>query len=336
MNNREITEQIEQDTLSKHSCKAINSRGRKFSEKQCDIRTAFQRDRDRIIHSKAFRRLKHKTQVFLSPEGDHYRTRLTHTLEVSQISRTIARALRLNEDLTEAIALGHDLGHTPFGHCGEQVLRRIHVGGFKHNEQSLRVVEKLEKRGNREGSLNLTYEVKDGILNHTGDLKPSTLEGQIVRLSDRIAYINHDIDDAIRAQVLKMESLPSDCTNILGATHKGRINTMIRDVIKQSFDKDTILMSDEIQYHTNKLRDFMFEHVYFNKQAKKEEEKAHNIIIQLYVFFCNNPDKLPKEIYDEIQISNNVDEKVKDYIAGMSDRYAVNKYLEVFVPKFWV
>lgn len=336
MNIREITQQIEKDTLSKHSCKSTDSKGRKFPEKQCDIRTVFQRDRDRIIHSKAFRRLKHKTQVFLSPEGDHYRTRLTHTLEVAQISRTIARALRLNEDLTEAIALGHDLGHTPFGHCGEQVLNRIHTGGFKHNEQSLRVVEKLEKKSHRKGSLNLTYEVKDGILNHTGKNIPETLEGQIVRLSDRIAYINHDIDDAIRARVLKRDSLPKDSTKVLGETHKERINTMIRDVIKQSTDKDTILMSDEIYYQTNKLRDFMFENVYFNKQAKKEEDKAHNIIIQLYVFFCNNPSKLPKEIYDEIEITNNVDEKVKDYIAGMSDRYAVNKYLEIFVPKFWV
>lgn len=336
MNIREITEQIEKDTLSKHSCKSIDSKGRGLPEKQCDIRTVFQRDRDRIIHSKAFRRLKHKTQVFLSPEGDHYRTRLTHTLEVAQISRTIARALRLNEDLTEAIALGHDLGHTPFGHCGEQVLNRIHAGGFKHNHQSLRVVEQLEKRGYKKASLNLTWEVKDGILNHTGENLPSTLEGQIVRLSDRIAYINHDIDDAIRARVLKADSLPKDDIKVLGDTHKERINTMIRDVIKQSTDNDKILMSDEIYYHTNRLRDFMFQNVYFNKKAKKEENKVHNIIIHLYDFFCKNPNKLPNEIYDGVESTNNVDEKVKDYIAGMSDRYAVNKYLDIFVPKFWV
>jgi len=336
MNIREITERIEKDTLSDYSCKSCDSRGRKVYEKKCDIRTDFQRDRDRIIHSKSFRRLKHKTQVFLSPEGDHYRTRLTHTLEVAQISRTIARALRLNEDLTEAIALGHDLGHTPFGHCGEYVLDRIHKGGFKHNEQSLRVVEQLEKKGDKEDGLNLTYEVKDGILNHTGGKIPATLEGQIVKISDRIAYINHDIDDAIRAKVLDIDSIPSDCTRVLGATHRDRINTMIRDVIRESFDRDTIWMSEEIYYHTNKLRDFMFDHVYLNKEAKKEEIKAQNIIIQLYDFFCKNPNKLPVEIYDEIKITNKIEEKVKDYIAGMSDRYAINKYLEIFVPKFWV
>ncbi|WP_432664606.1 deoxyguanosinetriphosphate triphosphohydrolase [Wukongibacter baidiensis] len=336
MDIREISERIELDTLSEYSSKSCNSRGRKFPEKKCDVRTDFQRDRDRIIHSKAFRRLKHKTQVFLSPEGDHYRTRLTHTLEVAQISRTIARALRLNEDLTEAIALGHDLGHTPFGHCGENVLNLIHKGGFKHNEQSLRVVEKLEKRGYKEGGLNLTYEVKDGILNHTGEKVPSTLEGQIVKLSDRIAYINHDIDDAIRAKVLDISSLPRDCTKVLGHTHGDRINTMIRDVIGESFSKDTIMMSDQVHYSTKKLRDFMFENVYLNKEAKKEEEKAQNIILQLYSYFCKNPNKLPQEIYNTIVDSDEVEENVKDYIAGMSDRYAINKYLELFVPKFWV
>lgn len=335
MNIREITEKNEQNTLSKYGCKSMNSRGRLFAQKKCDIRTEFQRDRDRIIHSKAFRRLKHKTQVFLSPEGDHYRTRLTHTLEVAQISRTIARALRLNEDLTEAIALGHDLGHTPFGHCGEHVLDEIHEGGFEHNRQSLRVVEKLEKRTYKQGGLNLTYEVKDGILNHTGEALPYTLEGQVVKISDRIAYINHDIDDAIRAMVLKKDSIPKDCSKILGSNHRDRINTMIRDVIKESFEKDIILMSDEIHYYTEKLRDFMFEYVYLNKEAKKEEDKAQNIIIELYNYFCKNPYKLPKEIYEEIKTENKVREKVKDYIAGMSDRYAINKYLEIFVPRFW-
>ncbi len=336
MNMKEITENIEQNTLSDYACKSSNSRGRKLTEKKCDIRTDFQRDRDRIIHSKAFRRLKHKTQVFLSPEGDHYRTRLTHTLEVAQISRTIARALRLNEDLTEAIALGHDLGHTPFGHCGEYVLHRIHKGGFKHNEQSLRVVEILEKRKYKEGGLNLTYEVKDGILNHTGENTPLTLEGEIVKLSDRIAYINHDIDDAIRAMVLKKDCLPDDCNKVLGFTHRDRINKMIRDVIENSRDKNAIMMSDEIDYYTNKLRDFMFEQVYLNKEAKKEEDKAQNIVKELYRFLCENPHKLPKEVYDEIRDIDRVEEHVKDYIAGMSDRYAVNKYVEIFVPKFWV
>lgn len=336
MNIREITESIEENTLSNRASKSNNIKGRKLPEKKCDIRTDFQRDRDRIIHSKAFRRLKHKTQVFLSPEGDHYRTRLTHTLEVAQISRTIARALRLNEDLTEAIALGHDLGHTPFGHCGEHVLNKIHCGGFKHNEQSLRVVEKLEKRGLKEGGLNLTYEVKDGILNHTGENKPFTLEGQIVKISDRIAYINHDIDDAIRAMVLKKDSLPRDCTEALGYSHRERINTMIRDVIRESYERDIISMSEEVHYYTNKLRDFMFEQVYLNKEAKKEEEKAQNVIIELYSYFCRKPYKLPEEIHDEIKNTNEANEKVKDYIAGMSDTYAINKYLEIYVPKFWV
>ncbi len=336
MDIREISEKIEQDILSEYSSKSCNSKGRKFPEKKCDVRTDFQRDRDRIIHSKAFRRLKHKTQVFLSPEGDHYRTRLTHTLEVAQISRTISRALRLNEDLTEAIALGHDLGHTPFGHCGENVLDEIHKGGFQHNEQSLRVVEKLEKRGYKQGGLNLTYEVKDGILNHTGEKLPLTLEGQIVKLSDRIAYINHDIDDAIRAKVLDIDSLPSDCTDVLGYTHGDRINTMIRDVIGVSFNKDTIMMSNQVCYCTKKLRGFMFEKVYLNKEAKKEEDKAQNIISQLYNYFCKNPNKLPQEIYNAIVDPNEAQENVKDYIAGMSDRYAINKYLELFVPKFWV
>ncbi|WP_432409302.1 deoxyguanosinetriphosphate triphosphohydrolase [Wukongibacter sp. M2B1] len=336
MNIREISEQIEQDTLSQYSSKSCNSKGRKFPEIKCDVRTEYQRDRDRIIHSKAFRRLKHKTQVFLSPEGDHYRTRLTHTLEVAQISRTIARALRLNEDLTEAISLGHDLGHTPFGHCGEVVLNRIHRGGFKHNEQSLKVVEKLEKRGYKEGGLNLTYEVKDGILNHTGETVPSTLEGQIVKLSDRIAYINHDIDDAIRAKVLNIDSLPKDCTDVLGCTHGDRINTMIKDVIKESSNKNSITMSNEVYYCTKKLRGFMFEKVYLNKEAKKEEDKAQNIVFQLYNYFCENPNKLPQEIYNAIINPEEVEENVKDYIAGMSDRYAINKYLELFVPKFWV
>lgn len=333
---RETTEKIEVNTLSPYGAKSINTRGRQYMEVKCDIRTDYQRDRDRIIHSKAFRRLKHKTQVFLSPAGDHYRTRLTHTLEVSQISRTIAKALRLNEDLTEAIALGHDLGHTPFGHCGEVILDRIHKGGFMHNKQSLRVVDVLEKRKGSTNGLNLTYEVRDGIVNHTGEQKPVTLEGQIVKISDRIAYINHDIDDAIRANVLSHNILPKDCIKALGESHGERINKMITDVIYNSLDKKEVSMGEEISYYTEKLRNFMFENVYLNKEAKKEEEKAQNVIVELYCYFCANPSKMPKEIYDEIVTKSNIEEKVKDYIAGMSDRYAVNKYIKIYVPKFWV
>ena len=264
MNIRQVTEEVEEKTLSKYASLSSNSKKRRIDEEKCTIRTEYQRDRDRIIHSKAFRRLKHKTQVFISPEGDHYRTRLTHTLEVSQISRTLAKALKLNEDLTEAIALGHDLGHTPFGHTGESVLNEIHSTGFKHNVQSLRVVDFLEhKRGKR--GLNLTYEVRDGILNHTGNNDPVTLEGQIVKIADRIAYINHDIDDALRARLLTEEELPKDCIEILGSSHSHRINNMILDIIKNSIDNDKIIMSEKVKYHTLKLREFMFDKVYLSK-----------------------------------------------------------------------
>lgn len=336
MNIRETTEAVENNILSKLGTKSKETKGRRLDENKCDIRTEFQRDRDRIIHSKAFRRLKHKTQVFLSPEGDHYRTRLTHTLEVAQISRTIARALRLNEDLTESIALGHDLGHTPFGHCGEYVLNSIYPGGFKHNEQSLRVVDILEKQREKKHGLNLTDEVRDGILNHTGKNKPYTLEGQIVKISDRIAYINHDIDDALRANILTVNSIPLDCIKALGRNHRERINTMIVDVIKNSNNKEFISMSEEIYFFTKKLRDFMFEKVYLNIEAKKEEGKAQNMIIELYDFFCKHPDRLPEELLSEIKQDNNIEEKVKDYIAGMSDRYVINRFKEIYVPKFWV
>lgn len=332
MSFREISECFE-GRLSVYAAKAKESKGRNFLEEKCSVRTEYQRDRDRILHSKAFRRLKHKTQVFLSPEGDHYRTRLTHTLEVSQISRTIARALLLNEDLTEAIALGHDLGHTPFGHSGEKKLNEIHPDGFKHNEQSLRVVEYLEK-GKPGYGLNLTYEVKDGILNHTGENIPITLEAKIVKISDRIAYINHDIDDAIRADVLKLSQLPEDCLAILGYGHSQRINNMIIDVITASYEKPIVCMSDETLYYTNKLRQFMFDNVYYNKKAKKEEEKAQYIIEQLYYYFIKNYDKLPNELISSIE-SFGIQEVVKDYIAGMTDRYVINKYLEIYVPEVW-
>ena len=330
---REITEKYERERFSPYATLSQNTRGRMLVETPCEVRTEFQRDRDRILHAKAFRRLKHKTQVFLSPEGDHYRTRLTHTLEVAQISRTIARALQLNEDLTEAIALGHDLGHTPFGHSGERILDKMHPTGFQHNLQSLRVVDHLEK-GKQGYGLNLTFEVRDGILHHTEHVNPVTLEGQIVRISDRIAYINHDIDDAIRAGVLKYENLPKDCLENLGSTHSDRINTMIMDVIYQSIDQPKIIQSSEKLLYIDKLRSFMFENVYLNKKAKREEDKAQHLIQELYHHFLKNYDKLPEEMGQKIE-SFGIQETVKDYIAGMTDRYAIQKYMDIFVPTVW-
>lgn len=328
-------EEMEGIVLSKYAALSRNSKGRITEEEKCTIRTDFQRDRDRIIHSKAFRRLKHKTQVFIAPEGDHYRTRLTHTLEVAQISRTIARALRLNEDLTEAIALGHDLGHTPFGHTGEKVLNEIHQNGFKHNVQSLRVVDLLESSRESKG-LNLTYEVRDGILNHTGDSIAMTLEGQIIRFADRIAYINHDIDDSLRASIISEDMLPKDCIKVLGLKHGERINTMIRDVILDSYNNNRIGMSEEVKFYTDKLRDFMFENVYLNKKAKGEEEKAKRIIKLLYEHYMENFDELSKEhknFYKDLDCSR--EDIICDYIAGMTDRYVINKYKQIFIPKSW-
>lgn len=334
MNIREKYELFEIEHLSKSAAKSKYSKGRKLDEIKCEIRTEFQRDRDRIIHSKAFRRLKHKTQVFLSPEGDHYRTRLTHTLEVSQISRTIARSLNLNEDLTEAIALGHDLGHTPFGHTGERILNKLCETGFKHNEQSLRVVEFLEFRNEHQG-LNLTFEVKDGIKNHPLGYNPATLEGQIVSISDRIAYINHDIDDAVRAGIIKTEQLPDKFLNQLGNSHGQRINKMIVDIINHS-DNDKIAMSEEINYLTTKLRDFLFENVYYNKIAKSEEDKATFIIEKIFEYYTKNFECLP-EFYLKIYNDNNFSksEIIKDYIAGMTDRYAMRVFEELYIPKPW-
>ncbi len=331
---RERSEALELKILSPYAAKAIDSQGRKHDEEQCDVRTCFQRDRDRIIHSKAFRRLKHKTQVFLSPEGDHYRTRLTHTLEVSQISRTIARALQLNEDLTEAIALGHDLGHTPFGHCGEEALNEVHSSGFHHNEQSLRVVEFLEKGSNDRSGLNLTKEVRDGILNHTGPNNPMTLEGQIVKLCDRIAYINHDIDDAIRAGVLTMDLFDKPVFDLIGKTHSKRINTLILDVISTSDHSDEIKMSQHVSKAFLELRQYMFEHVYLNPEAKKEEVKARMIVKDLYNYYVEHPEALPNELLALYNDGHETD-AIKDYIAGMTDRYAVTKYKNIFIPKFW-
>lgn len=334
LNLREQYEALENQILSPYATKSCQSIGRREIEKPCEIRTAFQRDRDRILHSKAFRRLKHKTQVFLSPEGDHYRTRLTHTLEVSQIARTIARALRLNEDLAEAIALGHDLGHTPFGHCGEDALNSIHPSGFVHNQQSLRVVDFLEKRRLDRIGLNLTEEVRNGILNHSGDVLPSTLEGQVVKFCDRIAYLNHDIDDAIRAQVLSEEDIPITIKEVLGVTHGERINNMIIDVINTSYNQQTIQMSPDIYNAFIALRQFMFENVYLNSQAKGEETRAANIVTTLYTYFSENPKELPAERFGDYNNGEGI-EAVKDYIAGMSDRYAVNLYKKIFIPQFW-
>lgn len=335
VNIRERYEQFEVDYLSEYAAKSKFSKGREVSEEKCDIRTEYQRDRDRIIHSKAFRRLKHKTQVFLSPEGDHYRTRLTHTLEVSQISRTIARSLNLNEDLTEAIALGHDLGHTPFGHTGEKILNDICETGFKHNEQSLRVVDFLELRNGNRG-LNLTFEVRDGILNHPLNYNPATLEGQIVSFSDRIAYINHDIDDALRANIIKPGQMPEVFLKKLGYTHGQRINTMITDVIKNSMDKNQISMSEEIDHYTTKLRDFLFENVYYNKTAKSEEDKTNFIVEKIFEYYTKNFEALPDfylQIYNETNLNKN--EIIKDYIAGMTDRYAMKVFEDLYIPKPW-
>ncbi len=327
---REEREALEEMLLSPYARLSKDSRGRQREEDKCDIRTDFQRDRDRIIYSKAFRRLKHKTQVFISPEGDHYRTRLTHTLEVSQIARTIARSLRLNEDLTEAIALGHDLGHTPFGHAGERVLNSVCPHGFKHNEQSIRVVEVLEKG---EG-LNLTWEVRDGIKNHTGDSMAATLEGQIIKYADRIAYINHDIEDAIRGSVISEGDLPAECVRVLGDRSSARINNMIVNIIENSRETDKIKMSEEFSEATKELRNFMFKHVYVDSIAKKEEKKADNIIKELYFHIKNSPELLPEEAAGMLE-KFDLDRVVCDYIAGMTDRYAVKKFNDIFIPASW-
>lgn len=330
MNIRENYENIEEQILSEKAVKSKYSKGRVRYEEKCTVRTDFQRDRDRIIHSKTFRRLKHKTQVFIAPEGDHYRTRLTHTLEVSQIARTIARAIRMNEDLTEAIALGHDLGHTPFGHTGEKVLDKISEAGFRHNEQSLRVVEVLE--GN--SGLNLTDEVRNGILCHSGELEAYTLEGRIVKLADKIAYINHDIDDSIRAGVINIDDIPDKFLDVLGKTHSQRINNLIISVINFFIKTGSIGLQEQTGEAFWNLRKFMFEHVYIGSSAKKEEAKAMNCIEQLYFHFLKNPDKMPEEFIERINIYGK-DKVVCDYIAGMTDRYAMSEFLDIFVPMPW-
>ena len=332
---REDLEKREKEILSPMAAKSGESRGRAFPEDKCRIRTEFQRDRDRIIHSKSFRRLMHKTQVFLAPEGDHFRTRLTHTIEVSQIARTIARALNLNEDLTEAIALGHDLGHTPFGHNGEDVLNSVHPGGFHHNLQSLRVVDVLEATSSRRG-MNLTAEVRDGIVNHTGSGKPFTLEGQVVKISDRVAYINHDIDDALRSGVISMEDIPKTALELFGYSHRERINNMVTDLLKNSDGREEISQSPQFREELNKLRTFMFSHVYKSGRVKREEDlaKVEVVISSLYNYFLRDPSRLPDDLR-QVAEEDGVNEAVKDYIAGMTDRFALNIYTELFVPKSW-
>lgn len=330
---REQLEVRETTYLSPYATLSSMSRGRKEEEEECDIRPVFQRDRDRILHCKAFRRLKQKTQVFLLPKGDHYRTRLTHTLEVSQNARTIAKALKLNEDLVEAIALGHDLGHTPFGHAGERALNMVNPFGFRHNEQSVRVVEYLEKQGR---GLNLTWEVLDGIRNHKTSGSPQTLEGEIVRLSDKIAYINHDIDDAIRGGLLKEEDLPEEYTRILGTSTRMRLDTMVHNVIINSMDLPVIQMSPEVAGAMAGLRKFMFVNVYQNPASKGEEEKAVNMIANLYEYYRKHIELLPRQFLDRRKDWGMTEEQIVcDYIAGMTDNYAVKKFEEYFVPESW-
>ena len=331
MDVRTRTEEIERLTLAPWATFSDESRGRQRPEEQDPIRPVFQRDRDRVLHCKAFRRLKQKTQVFLSPEGDLYRTRLTHTLEVSQIARTIARALRLNEDLTEAISLAHDLGHTPFGHAGERALDQLTPGGFKHYMQSLRVVDKLEKDGQ---GLNLTWEVRNGIVCHTRGQQAATLEGQVVRLADQIAYINHDIEDALRGGVIYPMDIPLEVSGVLGFTHGERINALVVDVILASRDQDSIQQSEEAGEAMSLLREFMFENVYTNPMAKGEEGKAQEMLRRLFDHYRRDPDALPAD-FQEIRLEEGVDRAVCDYIAGMTDPFAIEQFSRLFIPTAW-
>lgn len=329
---RENIEQREHTILRTCACFADETKGRAHAEEKCDLRTEFQRDRDRILHSKSFRRMKHKTQVFLSPGGDHYRTRLTHTLEVAQIARTIARSLFLNEDLVEAIALGHDLGHTPFGHVGERALSKYTSKPFCHNEQSIRVVDKLEKNGK---GLNLTWEVRDGILNHRSRCVPATLEGKVVRLSDKIAYVNHDIDDGIRAGILTEEMLPAACTDLLGHSTRDRINTLIHTVVQASSGSEDVVLPQQYQQAFQKLRQFMFEDLYTNPVAKSEEVKAERLISMLYEEFMEREGWLPEEYQMFIEQGEPKETVICDYIAGMTDNYAIDMAKKIFIPKSW-
>ncbi|MCH5248675.1 MAG: deoxyguanosinetriphosphate triphosphohydrolase [Lachnospiraceae bacterium] len=332
MNIRESLEQWEKEYLSPYAMLSMNSAGRQRPEEQCDIRPVFQRDRDRIIHSKSFRRLKDKTQVFLTPEGDHYRTRLTHTLEVSQNARTIAKALQLNEDLVEAIALGHDLGHTPFGHAGERALNRICPYGFSHNEQSVRTVDILEKNGQ---GINLTYEVRDGIRNHQTSGMPSTLEGRVVRFSDKIAYIHHDMDDAIRGGILKESDVPKEIGDVIGYSCGERLDFFIHDIVTTSRGKNDICMSPDVEAAMQKLRQFMFESVYQNPIAKSEEGKAEELIETLYSYYLEHIDKLPRFILGKLDEGEEPERLVCDFIGSMTDRFAIATYQEIYIPKTW-
>ena len=330
---REILERREHGFLSDHAAFSDQSRGRVRPEpsQPGEVRTCYQRDTDRIVHSKAFRRLTHKTQVFLQPEGDHYRTRMTHTLEVSRIARTITRGLGLNEDLTEAIAMGHDLGHTPFGHAGEAALSEVLGAPFRHNEQSLRVVDTLENGGK---GLNLTYEVRMGILGHTGDRIPETWEGQVVRRSDQIAYVNHDIDDAIRAGILTDGDIPKEISAVLGGSHRERINTLVCDAIAFTQESGRVGLSPSVDQALKELRAFMFQRVYRNPVAKGEESKAKLMLQRLYQFYCDHPERLPGDLTPQLRLEG-IPRTVCDYIAGMTDKYAVDKYTEIFIPSGW-
>lgn len=328
---REMLEQRELETLSPFAMMSRNSAGRDREEPQCDLRPVFQRDRDRILHCKSFRRLKHKTQVFLDPQGDHYRTRLTHTLEVSQNARTLAKALRLNEDLVEAMALGHDLGHTPFGHAGERALNAACPNGFDHSAQSVRVVEVLEKKGQ---GLNLTVEVRDGIRTHQTKGRPKTLEGKIVRLSDKIAYINHDIDDAVRGGIIVEENIPLEIRKTLGFNPRERLNTTIHDIIINSTDQPDVRMSAEVDEAVKELRKFMFRNVYKNPVAKAEESKAEKMVCELYDYYLKNIKLMPQE-YQALVNRDGEEQAVCDYIAGMTDSYAVCQFQNIFIPKSW-
>lgn len=330
---REQLEERELNYLSSYATLSSKTLGRDVEETPCDIRPAFQRDRDRVLHCKSFRRLKQKTQVFLSPKGDHYRTRLTHTLEVAQTARTVAKALRLNEDLVEAIALAHDLGHTPFGHAGERALDKVCEAGFEHAKQGVRVVEILEKDGR---GLNLTKEVRDGILNHQTSGRPSTLEGQIVRIADKVAYLHHDIDDAIRGGIIREEDVPQDIRDTLGDTTRIRLNTLINDIIRQSMDQPQIIMSQHVEEAMKDLRKFMFTNVYLNPEAKSEEKKAMQMITELYVYFCEHPEAMPQHyILNEGKNEAHKEQIVCDYIAGMTDSYSVKVFQEIFIPNSW-
>lgn len=332
-NQREKRETLERIMISPRGIRSENSKGRELPEGESDVRTCFQRDVDRITHCKSFRRLMHKTQVFLQPEGDHYRTRLTHTIEVSRIARTVARALELNEDLTEAIALGHDLGHTPFGHAGERALSEIlsEEGGFKHAVQSLRVVDRLEKDGT---GLNLTYEVRNGIINHTASRMPETLEGQIVRFADRVAYINHDVDDALRAGILQESDIPEEITCALGDNFSRRIDTFIKDLITTSSEGTELCMSPGMSFIFDSFHSFMFENVYTDLRAKREEKKVHGILSGIFDYYMTNPDQLPLDFL-VIAEEDGLRRATADYVSGMTDKYAMSQYSDLFLPESW-